>query len=211
MRDGARFPIVPCNMTETAMRADCDATGGTGQWRVTAFEKHVPMSPMNCLEISSSNKVVLFNRTVTLTANGMAVETLEERINYGSGGGCPGWRGRNAFREAYTKMTIRKVIVWKRQATESLIKKTITLGANDILPNFVAGRMDATEGTYVWNHTVRSSLEEELEELYKGRMEQGVTICGRKMRQAHLPLVYVEWNNLDWKEDASKRYAAPAE
>ncbi len=34
-------------------------------------------------------------------------------------------------------------MVWERQATESLIKKTITMGANDILPNFVAGGMDA--------------------------------------------------------------------
>jgi hypothetical protein len=38
MRDGARFPIVHCKMTETAMRADFDATGGMGAWKVTAFE-----------------------------------------------------------------------------------------------------------------------------------------------------------------------------
>jgi hypothetical protein len=49
--------------------------------------------------------------------------------------------------------------VWKRQATESLIKKTIALGTNNVLPNFVAGGMDAVEGTFVWNYTVRSCLE----------------------------------------------------
>ncbi len=51
IRDGARFPIVRCKMTETAMRADCDATGRIGVWRVTPSEKQVPMSPMSCLEI----------------------------------------------------------------------------------------------------------------------------------------------------------------
>ncbi len=61
-------------------------------------------------------------------------------------------------------------MVWERKATESLFKKTITMGANDILPNFVAGGMDAIEGTYVWNYSVRSCQEEELEELYNGRM-----------------------------------------
>jgi hypothetical protein len=40
-------------------------------------------------------------------------------------------------------LTGRRIMVWERQATESLIKKTITMGANDILPNFVAGGMDA--------------------------------------------------------------------
>jgi len=59
--------------------------------------------------------------------------------------------------------------VWRRQATESLIKRTGALGANNVLPNFVAGRMDALEGTFVWNYTVRGCLEEELEELYNGR------------------------------------------
>jgi hypothetical protein len=199
------------------------------------------MSPMSCLEVPSSNKVVLFNHTLPLTTDGMAVKTLEERINYGLGGGCPGREGRDAFREGYTKLTVRKIVVWRRQAMESLIKKTIALGANDILPNFVAGRMDTTEGTYVWNYTVRSCLEEELEELDKGSMEvfkakngstkggsvvldgfggslwawlkmgRGVTICGRKMRQTHLPHMYMKGSNLDRKKDASKRYGAPAE
>jgi hypothetical protein len=117
----------------------------------------------------------------------------------------------------------------------------ITLGVNDILPNFVAGGMDDTEVTYAWNYTVRSCRETELEELHNGRlgfskakgggvkggsvmldgfgggplawleMGQGVTICGRRMRQTHLLDVYVEWTNLDRKGDADKRYTAPVE
>jgi hypothetical protein len=75
-------------MTETAIRADCDATGRAGVWRVAASEKQVPMSPMSCLEISSSNKVVLFNHTLPLRTNGMAMETLEEWTNLNPGGGC---------------------------------------------------------------------------------------------------------------------------
>ncbi len=30
MRDGVRFPVVHCKMTETVMRADCNSGGGTG-------------------------------------------------------------------------------------------------------------------------------------------------------------------------------------
>ena len=66
--------------------------------------------------------------------------------------------------------------------------------------------MDATEGAYVWNYTLRNCPEEEWEELYKGklgilddgvvtlektntgqkawlRLEKGVTMFGRRMRQ----------------------------
>ncbi len=115
----------------------------------------------------------------------------------------------------------------------------VALGANDVLPNFVTGGKDTTEGTYAWNYTVKSCLEEELEELYNGRMGvfkaenesargdsvlldgfggsprawlkmgRGVTICRRKMRQTHLPHMYVEWSNLDLKKDESKHYAVP--
>ncbi len=124
-------------------------------------------------------------------------------------------------------------MVWKHQATLSLTKRTVALGVNNIVPNFVAG--------VAWNYTVRSCQEEELEELYNGRMGvftakdrhtwgravmlndidggqkawlqvgRGVTICGRKMRQTHLPHVYVEWNNLDRQKDAAKRHEAPVE
>ncbi len=49
---------------------------------------------------------------------------------------------------------MRKIVVWEREATESLIKKAITRGMNNVLPNYIAGGMDAMEGTYVWNYTV---------------------------------------------------------
>ena len=88
MKDGACIPIVHCKMTETAIMADCYATDRAGVWRVAASEKQVPMSPMSCLEISSSNKVVLFNHTLPLRTNGMAMETLEEWTNLNPGGGC---------------------------------------------------------------------------------------------------------------------------
>jgi hypothetical protein len=55
-------------------------------------------------------------------------------------------------------------------ATEDIAKKVIVKGVHDIIPNYVAGGMDATEGTYVWNHTTRGCPEEEWEELYKGKL-----------------------------------------
>jgi hypothetical protein len=55
-------------------------------------------------------------------------------------------------------------------ATESITKKTIVKGSNDIIPNYVAREMDATEGTYAWNYTLRNCPEEEWEELYKGKL-----------------------------------------
>jgi hypothetical protein len=113
-------------------------------------------------------------------------------------------------------MIMRRIAVWKRVATESITRKIIVKGSNDIIPNYVAGGKDATEGTYVWNYTLRNCPEEEWEELYKGklgiledkvitldqtagqrawlRLEKGVTICGRRMRSTHLPHVYVEWS-----------------
>jgi hypothetical protein len=93
--------------------------------------------------------------------------------------------------------------------------------------------MDATEGTYVWNYTLRNCPEEEWEELYKGklgilegrvvtldkttsprawlRLEKGVTICSRRMRSTHLPHVYVEWSGYQRAQEAAKRYTAPPE
>ena len=43
-------------------------------------------------------------------------------------------------------------------------------GNNDIIPNYIAGGMDAAEGAYVWNYTLRNCPEEEWEELYKGKL-----------------------------------------
>jgi hypothetical protein len=39
---------------------------------------------------------------------------------------------------------------------------------------------------------------------------RGVTVCDQRMRQTHLPHVYVEWSNLDRQKDAAKHYSAPA-
>jgi hypothetical protein len=135
--------------------------------------------------------------------------------------------------KAHVQLTVRRIVVWKRMATESITKKTIVKGSNDIIPNYVAGGMDATEGTYVWNYTLRNCPEEEWEELYKGklgiledgvvtldqtagqrawlRLEKGVTICGRRMRSTHLPHVYVEWSGHQRAQGTTKRYTAPLE
>jgi hypothetical protein len=126
---------------------------------------------------------------------------------------------------------MRKIAVWKRMATESITKKIIVKGRNDIIPNYVAGGMDATEGTYVWNYTLRNCPEEEWEELYKGklgiledkvitldqaagqrawlRLEKGVTICGKRMRSTHLPHVYVEWDGHQRAPGTTKKYTTP--
>ncbi len=55
-------------------------------------------------------------------------------------------------------------------ATEDIAKKVIVKGIHDIIPNYLAGGMDAIEGTYVWNHTTSGCPEEEWEELYKGKL-----------------------------------------
>jgi hypothetical protein len=65
---------------------------------------------------------------------------------------------------------MRRIAVSKRMATESITKKIIVKGSNDIIPNYVAGVMDAMEGTYSWNYTLRNCPEEEWEELYKGKL-----------------------------------------
>ncbi len=72
--------------------------------------------------------------------------------------------------KAHIQLTVRKIAVWRRMATESITKKTFVKGNNDIIPNYVAGGMDTTEGTYVWNYTLRNCPEEEWEELYKGKL-----------------------------------------
>jgi hypothetical protein len=156
MRDGVRFPAVHCKMTETIMQADCDSWGKVKPWRVVALEKLVPVGPRNCMEVSTSRKVTLFNRTVALSEDGTAMETLDERVNCGPKGQCPSGGGSGAAGRAYARLTMRRIVVWKREATESLIKKAITKGANDVIPNYIAGGMDAAEGAYVWNYTMRN-------------------------------------------------------
>ncbi len=234
MRDGVGFPVTHCKMTETMMQADCDSGGRVKPWRMISMEKLILISPRSCMEISTSRKVTLFNRTIVLAENGTAMETLEKQVNCGMkgqrpSGGSPGTPGK-----AYTRLTVRRITVWERAATESLTKRTIAKGSNDIIPNYVAGGMDATEGTFVRNYTIRNCPEEELEELYKGklgvldgcvvtldktsdgqkawlRLERGVTICGRRMRRTHLPHVYVKWDGHQRMQGMVKRYVAPLE
>jgi hypothetical protein len=215
------------------MQADCDAKGRSGPWRMIAMEKLVPVSPRGCMEISDSGRATLFDRAVALTGNGTAMETSEERVNCNSRGRGLNGRGLGVPGKACVQLTVRRIAVWERAATESITKKTIMKGSNDILPNYIAGGMDATEGTYVWNYTLRNCPEEEWEELYKGklgileggvvtldkaagqrawlRLERGVIICGRRMRSTHLPHVYVEWTEYQRAQGTTKRYTAPLE
>jgi hypothetical protein len=53
---------------------------------------------------------------------------------------------------------------------ESLTKRTITLKKNVVIPNYIAGGMDAVEGAFVWNYTKRDCGKggEELEEYTTG-------------------------------------------
>ncbi len=83
MRDGVRFPVIRCKMTETIMQADCDSGGKVKPWRIVTLERLVPIEPRNCIEASTSRKVTLFNRTVALAEDGTTMETLEERVNCG--------------------------------------------------------------------------------------------------------------------------------
>ncbi len=170
MRDGVQFPVIHCKMTETVMQADCDSRCRAKPWRVVAMEKLIPIDPRSCMEVSTSRRVTLFNRTIALAGDGTAMETLEERANCGPKGQCPSRGGPGTPRKAYTRLTVRRIMVWERGATDSLIKKTIARGGNDVIPNYVAGGMDATEGAYVWNYTTRNCPEDELEELYKRKL-----------------------------------------
>ncbi len=111
MRDGVRFPVIHCRMTETIMQADCYSRGKVKPWRMIALEKLVPVGPGNCMEVSTSRKVTLFNRTVALANDGTAMETLEERVNCGSKGQCPSGGGPGAIGKAYASLTVRRIVV----------------------------------------------------------------------------------------------------
>ncbi len=216
MRDKAQFPIVHCKMTETVMQANCGPKDDLGPWRMIAVEKLIPISPLDCLNISESGKVALFGHTVTLTRNGTGMRTLEERIDCDARGQSPIRRSSDGPGRAHIQLTVRRIAVWRRVAVENIAKKIIVRGVHDIIPNYVAGGMDATEGTYVWDHIMRGCPEEEWEELYKGRvgilgdevitldqlagqrawlkLGKRVTVCGRRMRSTHLRHVYVKWD-----------------
>jgi hypothetical protein len=118
-------------------------------------------------------------------------------------------------------------------AIEDVVKKIIVRRIHDILPNYIAGGMDATEGMYVWDHIKRSCPGEEWEELYKGKLGilgdevvtldqlagqrawlklgKSVTVCGRKMRSTHLRHVYVKWNGSQRAQDVIKKHPTSPE
>jgi hypothetical protein len=233
MRDKAQFPVVHCKMTETVMQANCGSGGGIGPWKMSEIEKLIPISPRDCLNISESGKVTLFGHTMTLTANGTGIRTLEERVNCDARGQSSTRRSSDGPGRSHIQLTVRRIAVWRRVAIENIVKKIIVRRIHDILPNYIAGGMDATEGTYVWDHIKRGCPGEEWEELYKGKLGilrdevitldqlagqrawlklgKVVTICGRKMHSTHLRHVYVRWNRHQQAQDVTKKHPTPPE
>jgi len=136
MRDKAQFPVVHCKMTETVMQASCDPGGGIGPWKMIEIEKLAPITPR-------------------VTANGTGVRTLEERVNCGTQGPGSARRSSGGPGRPHIQLTVKRIAVWRRMAIEDAAEKIIVRRAHDILPNHIAGGMDATEGTYVWDHIQR--------------------------------------------------------
>jgi hypothetical protein len=215
MRDKAQFPVVHCKMTETVMRASCNQGGGIGPWEMIEIEKLAPITPRDCLSVFETRKVTLLGHVVNLTANGTGMRTLEERVNCGPQGQGSTRRSSGGPERPHIQLTIGRIAVWRRIAVEDAVKKIIIRRAHDILPNRVAGGMDATEGTYVWDHIQRGCSGGEWEELYKGKLGilkdevialnqsagqrawlklgEVVSICGKRLRSTHLQHVYVRW------------------
>ncbi len=110
------------------------------------MEKLVPISPRGCMEISESRRATLYDRVMALAENSTTMETSEERVNCDLKGRGPNGRSPGVPGKAYIRLTVRKIAVWERAATESFTKKTIVKGSNDAVANYVAGGMDATEG-----------------------------------------------------------------
>ncbi len=149
MRDKAQFPVVHCKVTETVMQASCDPGGGIGPWKMIEIEKLAPITPRDCLSIFESRKVTLLGHVVTLTANGTGIRTLEERVNCGTRGQGSTRRSSGGPGRPHIQLTVGRVAVWRRTAVEDIARKIIVRKVHDILPNHIAGGMDATEGTYV--------------------------------------------------------------
>jgi hypothetical protein len=215
------------------MQANCGSGNEVGPWKVTAIEKLVPISPRDCLNISESGKVTLFGHTMTLTTNGTGMRTLEERVNCDAQGQSSTRRSSDGPGRSHIQLTVRRIAVWRRVAVENIVKKIIVRKVHDILPNYIAGGMDATEGTYVWDHIKRSCPGEEWEELYKGKLGilrdevitldqlagqrawlklgKAVTVCGRKMRSTHLRHVYVKWDGSQRAQGVTKKHPTSPE
>ncbi len=192
-----------------------------------------PLGPRTCREIADAGKAVLFDRAVQLGTNGNALDTNKEQFHMHAGGSCPKGGEISSHAKAYLTYTLPKLTVRKRWAMGSLTRQTITLRRNVILSNSIVRAMDAMEDAFVWNYTMRECEEKELEEIYSGQLGVifsgknrmlgstvlsndprrgqrawlqigcGTIICGRIMRETHLPHVYVEWDNPE--KDARKR------
>jgi hypothetical protein len=98
MRDEARFPVIHCKLTETALKVDCKKEGGLGAWQMLALEKLIPMGPRDCMQTATSGRIVLFDRAILLGVNGTAMDINEEKINMHIDCGCPR-RGRRGQHE----------------------------------------------------------------------------------------------------------------
>jgi len=134
------------------------------------IEKLVPITPRDCLDAFVAGRVTLLGHTVNLTGNGTGMKTLEERVNCGRRGQGSAWGSPEGPGRPHIQLTVRRIAVWKRMATEDAFKKIIIRKAHDILPSHLAGGMDASEGTYVWDHIQRGCSGGEWEELYKGKL-----------------------------------------
>ncbi len=185
------------------------------------------------MNISESGRVTLFGHTMTLTRNGTGMRTLEEQVNCDARGRSPIRRSSDGPGRAHVQLTVRRIAVWRRVAIENIAKKVIVKGTHDVIPNHVAGGMDATEGTYVWDHIMRSCPEVEWEELYEGKLGvledevitldrlagqrawlklgKRVTVCRRRMRSTQLQHVYVEWDRPQRARGVVKKHATPLE
>jgi hypothetical protein len=119
-------------------------------------------------------------RAVKLGTNGNALDTNKEQFHMHAGGSCPKGGEISSHAKAYITYTLPKLTVRKRWVMDSLTRQTITLRRNVILSNSILGGMDAVEGVFVWNYTMRGCEKKELEELYRGRCELSSlakTIC----------------------------------
>jgi hypothetical protein len=75
------------------------------------IEKLIPISPRSCMEISDSGRATLFDRAVTLTRNGNAMESSEERVNCDSRGRGPIRRSSGVPGKAHVQLTMRRIAV----------------------------------------------------------------------------------------------------
>jgi hypothetical protein len=114
------------------------------------------------MEIATLGRAVLFDRAVQLGINDTAMDTNEEKVNMCADNSYPRAGEANQHKKAYVTHAVRELTIRRQWVTESLTRQTITLRENTILSNSIAGGMDAGEGFFVWNYTVRGCDKENL-------------------------------------------------